>query len=154
RMAEDLVGRLELVADLRRAVCAEEFVIHYQPVVDLESSAVVGVEALVRWAHPTRGLLSPKDFIPLAEETGKIVELGAWVLRTACKQVAAWREETAGAEGLTLNVNVSTRQVRPGVLAEDVRTALQESGLPPDALTLEITESVLARRHEELRAVL
>jgi diguanylate cyclase (GGDEF)-like protein/PAS domain S-box-containing protein len=154
RMGEDLVGRLELVADLRRAVCAEEFVIHYQPVVDLESSAVVGVEALVRWAHPTRGLLSPRDFIPLAEETGKIVELGAWVLRSACKQVAAWRRETPGAKSLTLNVNVSTRQVRPGVLADDVRTALEESGLAPAALTLEITESVLARRHEELRAVL
>jgi EAL domain-containing protein (putative c-di-GMP-specific phosphodiesterase class I) len=153
-MAEDLVGRLELVADLRRAVCDEEFVIHYQPVVDLESNAVVGVEALVRWNHPTRGLLTPRDFIPLAEETGKIVELGAWVLHTACAQVAAWRRETPGAQGLTLNVNVSTRQVRPGVLVEDVRKALDDSGLPPEVLTLEITESVLARRHEELRAVL
>jgi len=154
RMGEDLVGRLELVADLRRAVCAEEFVIHYQPVVDLESSAVVGVEALVRWEHPTRGLLSPREFIPLAEETGKIVELGAWVLRNACTQVAAWRRETPGAERLTLNVNVSTRQVRPGVIVDDVRAALEEAGLPPEALTLEITESLLARRHEELHAVL
>jgi diguanylate cyclase (GGDEF)-like protein/PAS domain S-box-containing protein len=154
RMAEDLVGHLELVTDLRRAVCAEEFVIHYQPVVDLESSAVVGVEALVRWEHPTRGLLSPRDFIPLAEETGKIVELGAWVLRTACRQVETWRRETPGAEHLTLYVNVSTRQVRPGVLAEDVRKALAESGLPPGVLTLELTESLLARRHEELRAAL
>jgi diguanylate cyclase (GGDEF)-like protein/PAS domain S-box-containing protein len=154
RMAEDLVGRLELVAELRRASCDDEFVIHYQPVVDLHSNAVVGVEALVRWAHPTRGLLSPRDFIPLAEETGKIVELGAWVLRNACKQVAEWRRETPGAEALTLNVNVSTRQVRPGVLVEDVRGALEESGLPAEVLTLEITESVLARRHEELRAVL
>ncbi len=154
RMAEDLVGRLELVADLRRAVCDDEFVIHYQPVVELESNAVVGVEALVRWNHPTRGLLSPHDFIPVAEETGKIVELGAWVLRTACKQVATWRRETPGAEALTLNVNISTRQVRPGILVEDVRQTLDESGLPPEVLTLEITESVLARRHEELRAVL
>jgi diguanylate cyclase (GGDEF)-like protein/PAS domain S-box-containing protein len=154
RMAEDLVGRLELVADLRRAACAEEFVIHYQPVVDLESSAVVGVEALLRWEHPRRGQLSPREFIPLAEETGKIVELGAWVLHNACKQVAAWRRDTPGAESLTLNVNVSTRQVRPGVLVDDVRAALEESGLPPEALTLEITESLLARRHEELRAVL
>ena len=154
RMAEDMVGRLQLVADLRRAVCADEFVIHYQPVVDLELNAVVGVEALLRWEHPTRGLLSPRDFIPLAEETGKIVELGAWVLRKACTQVAAWRLETPGAENLTLNVNVSTRQVRPGVLVDDVRKALEESGLPPAALTLEITESLLARRHDELRAVL
>ena len=154
RMAEDLVGRLELVAELRRARVDQEFVVYYQPVVDLESGAVVGVEALVRWAHPTRGLLPPSDFIPLAEETGKIVELGAWVLRESCADVARWRAETPGAATLTLNVNVSTRQVRPGVLVEDVRAALAESGLPSEALTLELTESVLARRHEELRAVL
>ena len=152
-MAEDLVGRLELVAELRRAR-REEFVVHYQPVVDLESHAVVGVEALVRWAHPTHGLLLPGEFIPLAEETGKIVELGAWVLAEACAQVARWRAETPGSSELTLNVNVSTRQVRPGVLVEAVRSALADSGLPPEALTLELTESVLARRHEELRAVL
>ncbi len=152
-MVEDFVGRLELVAELRRAR-REEFVVHYQPVVDLESRAVVGVEALVRWDHPTRGLIQPGDFIALAEETGKIVEIGAWVLDEACGQVARWRAETPGSARLTLNVNVSTRQVRPGVLVEAVRTALADSGLPPEALTLELTESVLARRHEELRAVL
>jgi len=152
-MAEDLVGRLELVAELRRARC-EEFVVHYQPLVDLDSGAVVGVEALVRWAHPTRGLMQPGEFIGLAEETGKIVEIGAWVLTEACAQVARWRTETSGAADLNLNVNVSTRQVRPGVLVDAVRAALTESGLPPEALTLELTESVLARRHEELRAVL
>jgi len=148
-MSEDLVGRLELVAELRRALPAE-FVVHYQPLVDLESRAVVGVEALVRWNHPTRGLLQPSEFISLAEETGKIVEIGAWVLAEACGQVAHWRAETPGAAALTLNVNVSTRQVRPGILLESVRVALERSGLPPEALT----ESVLARRHEELRAVL
>jgi diguanylate cyclase (GGDEF)-like protein/PAS domain S-box-containing protein len=152
-MAEDLVGRLELVAELRRAR-PDEFVVHYQPLVNLDNGAVVGVEALVRWNHPTRGLLPPGDFITLAEETGKIVEIGAWVLAEACVQVARWRAETAGAEALTLNVNVSTRQVRPGILLESVRVALERSGLPPEALTLELTESVLARRHEELRAVL
>jgi diguanylate cyclase (GGDEF)-like protein/PAS domain S-box-containing protein len=153
-MGEELVGRLELVAELRRARCDDEFVLHYQPVVDLESGALVGVEALVRWAHPTRGLLEPAAFIPLAEETGKIVELGRWVLHEACRQVAGWRSENPGAEALSLNVNVSTRQVRNGVLVEDVKSALAASGLPPDALTLELTESVLARRHEELRSVL
>ena len=152
-MAEDLVGRLELVAELRRAR-REEFVVHYQPLVDLDSGAVVGVEALVRWAHPSRGLIQPGEFIGLAEETGKIVEIGAWVLTEACAQVARWRFETSGAADLNLNVNVSTRQVRPGVLVDAVRAALTESGLPPEALTLELTESVLARRHEELRAVL
>jgi EAL domain-containing protein (putative c-di-GMP-specific phosphodiesterase class I) len=115
---------------------------------------VVGVEALVRWAHPTRGLLPPGDFIGLAEETGRIVDIGAWVLAEACAQVARWRSETPGSADLTLNVNVSTRQVRPGILVQAVRSALAESGLPPEALTLELTESVLARRHEELRAVL
>ena len=153
-MGEELVGRLELVAELRRARCDEDFVLHYQPVVDLESGAVVGVEALVRWAHPTRGLLQPGEFVALAEETGKIVELGRWVLHEACRQVAGWRAETKGAEALSLNVNVSTRQVCPGVLVDDVRDALAASGLPPAALTLELTESVLARRHEELRSVL
>ena len=153
-MAEDLVGRLELVADLRRARCDEDFVIHYQPVVDLESGAVVGVEALVRWVHATRGVLPPNDFIPLAEETGKIVELGAWVLRDACAQVARWRADVRGAEALALSVNVSTRQVRPGVLVEDVQEALAASGLEPEALTLELTESVLPQRHDELRMVL
>ena len=152
-MAEDLVGRLELVAELRRAR-RDEFVVHYQPLVDLDSGAVVGVEAHVRWAHPTRGLMQPSEFIGLAEETGKIVEIGAWVLTEACAQVARWRTETAGAADLTLNVNVSTRQVRPGVLVDAVGAALTDSGLPPEALTLELTESVLARRHEELRAVL
>ena len=98
-MGEELVGRLELVAELRRARCDEEFVLHYQPVVDLESGALVGVEALVRWAHPTRGLLEPAAFIPLAEETGKIVELGRWVLHEACRQVAAWRSETPRRRG-------------------------------------------------------
>src|SRR5262245_18876192 len=146
-MAEDLVGRLELVAELRRAR-QDDFVVHYQPLVDLEKRAVVGVEALVRWAHPTRGLVQPGEFIPLAEETGKIVEIGAWVLTEACAQVAKWRAETPGAAALTLNVNVSTRQVRPGILLESVRVALERSGLPPEALTLELTESVLARRHE------
>ncbi|MGH3065638.1 MAG: putative bifunctional diguanylate cyclase/phosphodiesterase [Gaiellaceae bacterium] len=153
-MAEDLVGRLELVADLRRARCDEEFVVHYQPVVNLESSAVVGVEALVRWVHPTRGVLLPSEFIPLAEETGKIVELGAWVLREACTEVARWRADGQGAEALALSVNVSTRQVRPDLLVEDVKEALAVSGLEPAALTLELTESVLPQRHEELKAVL
>jgi diguanylate cyclase (GGDEF)-like protein/PAS domain S-box-containing protein len=153
-MGDELVGRLELVAELRRARCDEEFVLHYQPVVDLESGAVVGVEALVRWSHPTRGLLPPGAFISLAEETGKIVELGRWVLLEACRQVAAWRAATPGASALTLSVNVSTRQVRHGVLVDDVKSALAASGLPAQALTLELTESVLARRHDELKSVL
>jgi diguanylate cyclase (GGDEF)-like protein/PAS domain S-box-containing protein len=145
RMDEDVVGRLELVGDLRRATVAEEFVVHYQPTVELATGSLVGVEALVRWHHPTRGLVPPLEFIPLAEETGSIVEIGRWVLEQACLQGARWRKTLPGAEELQVSVNVSIRQVRRPGLLEDVRDALAVSGLPPEALTLEITESVLAR---------
>jgi diguanylate cyclase (GGDEF)-like protein/PAS domain S-box-containing protein len=154
RMDEDVVGRLDLVSDLRRALVEEEFVVHYQPTVELATSALVGVEALLRWQHPTRGLIPPLDFIPLAEETGRIIEIGRWVLSEACRQTAKWRAELPGAEKLRVSVNVSTRQVRRPGLVEDVRAALEFSGLPAEALTLEITESVLAGRREELTSIL
>jgi diguanylate cyclase (GGDEF)-like protein len=154
RMDEDVVGRLELVADLRRARIDEEFVLHYQPTVELSTGAVVGVEALVRWQHPTRGLLQPSSFIPLAEETGRIVEIGSWVLGEACRQTARWRTELAGGQDLSVSVNVSTRQVRRPDLLENVQRALAGSGLEPGFLTLEITESVLARRREEMTSIL
>jgi len=153
-MDEDVVGRLELVADLRRANIDEEFVLHYQPTVELTTGAIVGAEALVRWLHPTRGLLPPADFIALAEETGRIVDIGRWVLDDACRRMAQWREELPGGESLTVSVNVSARQVhRPGLI-EDVLRALAGSGLAPEALTLEITESVLARRRDEMVSIL
>ncbi len=154
RMEEDIVGRLELVADLRRVRPDEDLVLHYQPTVDLATGAIVGVEGLVRWQHPTRGLLAPSSFIPLAEETGRIVEIGRWVLAEACRRAARWRAEIPGAAALQVSVNVSTRQVRRPGLVEDVRAALQASGLDPAALTLEITESVLARRREEMTSIL
>jgi diguanylate cyclase (GGDEF)-like protein/PAS domain S-box-containing protein len=154
RMDEHLVGRLELVADLRRADIASEFDLHYQPVVELLSGAVRGVEALVRWEHPTRGLLQPSEFVHLAEETGRIVEIGRWVLAEACRQTAEWHERLEGGHGLSVSVNVSTRQVRRPGLLDDVDAALAGSGLEPGDLTLEITESVLARRREELTSIL
>jgi diguanylate cyclase (GGDEF)-like protein/PAS domain S-box-containing protein len=154
KMDEDVVGRLELVADLRRACIDQEFVLHYQPTVELATGAIVGVEAVVRWQHPTRGPLQPSDFIPLAEETGRIVDIGRWVLTEACRQAARWRRELAGCRSLSVSVNVSMRQVRRPVLVDDVSRALEESGLAPDALTLEITESVLARRREEMTSIL
>jgi diguanylate cyclase (GGDEF)-like protein/PAS domain S-box-containing protein len=152
RMDEDVVGRLELVGDLRRARIEEEFVVHYQPTVALATGSLVGVEALLRWQHTTRGLVPPNEFIPLAEETGRIVEIGRWVLEEACRQTARWRSGLRGAEELRVSVNVSTRQVRRPGLLEDVRSALERSGLPAEALTLEITESVLAR--EEMSSIL
>jgi diguanylate cyclase (GGDEF)-like protein/PAS domain S-box-containing protein len=154
RMDQHLVGRLEPVADLRRADIAEEFVLHYQPIVELLTGAVLGVEALVRWQHPTRGLLPPSEFIHLAEETGRIVDIGSWVLAEACCQTATWRQRVPGAAGLVVSVNVSTRQVRRPGLREDVEAALAGSGLAPQDLTLEITESVLARRREEMTSIL
>ena len=154
RMEEDVVGRLELVADLRRARVAEEFVLRYQPTVELQTGALVGVEALVRWQHPTRGLLQPASFIPTAEETGRIVDIGRWVLTEACREAVRLRAEVPGAADLEVSVNVSTRQVRRPGLVEDVRAALETSGLEPSALTLEITESVFARRRDEMTSIL
>lgn len=153
RMDEDLVGRLELVSDLRRADVTEEFVIHYQPVVDLATGDVLAMEALVRWQHPARGLLPPSEFIAAAEETGRIVEIGCWVLAEACRQTARWHEELVGAPQ-RVSVNVSTRQVRRPELLAAVDVALTASGLGPGDLVLEITETVLARRREEMTSIL
>jgi diguanylate cyclase (GGDEF)-like protein/PAS domain S-box-containing protein len=153
RMDEGVAGRLELVADLRRANADEDFVLQYQPAVDLATGTVVGLEALVRWQHPRRGPLMPAEFIPLAEETGRIVEIGRWVLAEACRQVAIWRERL-GTESLTVSANVSPRQVRRPGLLEDVQAALAGSGLDPSALTLEITESVLVGPRDDLIGIL
>jgi diguanylate cyclase (GGDEF)-like protein/PAS domain S-box-containing protein len=150
-MDEALLGRLKLIADLRQANLAEELVLHYQPTVDLRTSAIVGLEALVRWQHPTRGLLPPGAFIPAVEETLLIDEIGRWVLAEACRQAARWRREHTG-ETLTMSVNVSARQLERQVLVDDVRAVLEESGLDPSDLTLEITESALAHGHDEARA--
>jgi diguanylate cyclase (GGDEF)-like protein/PAS domain S-box-containing protein len=148
------VGALELVAELRRASIEKEFVLQYQPEVELATGAIVGLEALVRWRHPTRGLLPPSEFVQLAEETGRIVAIGRWVLGEASRQLAEWRAAFPAARDLSVSVNVSPRQVRGPGLVEDVRDALDGAGLPPQALVLEITESVLAQRRDEMRRVL
>ena len=132
--------RLEKEADLRRALTRNEFVLHFQPIVRLDSGAVVGVEALVRWEHPERGMVPPIEFIPLAEETGLIVELGRWVLDQACREVGAWPPGPDG-EPLRLSVNLSTRQLRDQALVQHVSSILDTTGFPPERLVLEITES-------------
>jgi diguanylate cyclase (GGDEF)-like protein/PAS domain S-box-containing protein len=142
------ITRLELEAELRWAIANEELVLHYQPIVDLGTGSIAGAEALVRWQHPRRGMVSPADFIPLAETTDLVVPLGRWVLHAACRAAAEWPEPgCAGggraADGLPVSVNVSGRQLqRPGFV-EDVTEALRVSGLAPARLTLEVTESVL-----------
>jgi len=141
-------ARLALEAELHRAVERGQFIVHYQPTVELQTGRITGVEALVRWQHPERGLLPPVEFIPLAEETGLIVPIGAWVLGVACRQAAAWAAEYAPDPPLTMAVNLSARQLqRPEVVAE-VTAALAESGLPPGQLLLEITESLLVNNAE------
>ena len=148
-MRTALLARIELEADLRHALDRDELSLVYQPVVELESGRTVGVEALARWAHPTRGMIAPLTFIPVAEEIGVIGAIGRWVLREACRQLAAWRRL---APGLVLNVNLSAVQLRDDRLAGDVEQALRAHGLPGAALTLEITESMLLSGDEDTAA--
>ena len=135
--------RLMLESGLRKALEQGELVLHYQPKVSLADGAVTGVEALLRWVHPDFGLVPPAEFIPLAEETGLIVPIGAWVLRTACAQVHAWHR--AGHPGIDLAVNISARQFQERSFVPSVATALAETGFPAERIELELTESVIMR---------
>ncbi|HYT38298.1 MAG TPA: EAL domain-containing protein, partial [Acidimicrobiia bacterium] len=139
RMRDVAVERSGLRTDLEWALQREELAIHYQPLVVVATGAVRGFEALLRWEHPKRGLLAPREFIDLAEESGLIVSIGSWVLRRACGQAEAWRR--ALGRDFTMSVNVSARQLQDPGLVGEIATALQESGLDPGALVLEITES-------------
>jgi EAL domain-containing protein (putative c-di-GMP-specific phosphodiesterase class I) len=139
----DALEYLKLSGHLRRALDREEFLVYFQPKVDIEARRVIGAEALVRWSHPELGIVSPDKFIPLAEEQGLIVELGAWVLRAACRQIQQWRQQ--GLPQMQLSVNVSAVQLAQGKILHAVRSALEETALPPDHLVLELTESVLLR---------
>jgi diguanylate cyclase (GGDEF)-like protein len=139
--------RLTLANDLRRAIDRGEFELHYQPRVDLDANRTVGMEALLRWRHPKRGLVSPDQFIPLAEETGLIVPIGAWVIREACRQNKAWHD--AGLPSLRVAVNISGVQFRQKDLLETIGSALRETGLPSECLEVEITESVVMQSAAE-----
>ena len=141
-MQDAVHSRMELEIDLRDALSNREFFLVYQPTFDLRDMSPTGVEALIRWRHPTREIVQPNDFIPLLEETGLIIEVGAWVLNEACRQGAIWRQ--AG-HPIGMAVNVSGRQLDDDELVGDVRKALAESGLDASALTLEITETTLMR---------
>jgi EAL domain-containing protein (putative c-di-GMP-specific phosphodiesterase class I) len=140
-----VVGRLRKERALRRALQRDELRVHYQPVVSLPDLGVTGVEALVRWEHPERGLLAPAEFVPLAEETGLILELGDWVLAEACRQAAAWTGVLGEDRTLEVAVNLSTKQLSQADLAKRVAALLERYGLPPAqvALCLEITESLM-----------
>ncbi|MCR4304672.1 MAG: GGDEF domain-containing phosphodiesterase, partial [Gallionella sp.] len=144
--------RLALETDLRRALERREFLLHYQPKVDLASGRVTGMEALLRWQHPKQGLISPLNFIPLLEETGLIVPVGEWVLRSACAQNKSWQD--AGLAALRVAVNLSARQFQQPGLVEMVGNVLAETGLDPGYLELELTESILLEHTEESLATL
>ncbi|MCA1798322.1 MAG: EAL domain-containing protein [Xanthomonadaceae bacterium] len=152
KLNEHSLGRLALEADLASALNNNEFVVHYQARVDARSNQIVGAEALVRWNRPGVGLVPPLEFIPVAEETGQIVEIGKWVLREACRQCVAWHQE--GFPGLRMSVNLSARQFSDRVLLDDLQSALQQSRMPPELLELEITESMLMRDAEQAKRVL
>ena len=149
RMYADIRERLDLEAALRTAIEGNELTLHYQPIVHLQSGAIYGVEALVRWENPRYGRLLPQHFIPLAEETGLIVQLGAWVLGEACRQLRTWRLEYPQVP-LAISVNISGRQLQGAGLADALRQALASSGVDPAAVVLEITESVLMQQTESV----
>jgi diguanylate cyclase (GGDEF)-like protein/PAS domain S-box-containing protein len=159
-MHDRVVARLALRADLQQALEREEFQLHYQPLVRLDDGAVTGVEALLRWRHPSRGVIPPGDFIPFAEETGLIVEIGRWVLQEGCRQAKELRDRMRGGVQPTIGINLSVKQLFHADIVADVSGALTAAGLEPEALTLEITESVMmtdtdlaVARLNELRAL-
>jgi EAL domain-containing protein (putative c-di-GMP-specific phosphodiesterase class I) len=142
-MHADAIRRIEVESELRTALEKSQFILHYQPTIDLQTGRLTGVEALVRWQHPRRGLVPPMEFIPLAEESGLIVPLGQWTIREACRQVRLWQQEIPAGEPLALNVNLSARQLRHPNIVRDIADALDDTGMLPNRLVLEITESVL-----------
>ena len=148
-MQEVLRERLRLEEDIGRALERDEFFIEFQPVIDLHTRGLLGVEALVRWRHPEHGVILPGRFVPVAEESGQIVELGRWVLVEACRRVRDWRDSIAGGTGLRVAVNISGRHLQRADLVADVARALQYSGLEAGNLVIELTESTIMHNTED-----
>ncbi len=145
---------LQLENDLRRAIERQEFTLHYQPIINLETNELAGFEALVRWQHPERGIISPGEFIPLAEETELIIPIGELLLGEACRQMREWQERSPSAANLTMSVNLSGKQLRQADLVDQVKQTLKTTGLEPTSLRLEITESVVMENAEMATAML
>jgi diguanylate cyclase (GGDEF)-like protein/PAS domain S-box-containing protein len=139
---------LQMETDLRRAIERKEFVLHYQPIVALETGTIRGFEALIRWQHPERGFVSPDEFIPIAEETGLIIPIGQWVLRQACRQIHEWQVQFPQYPPLQVSVNLSSKQFINSNLSEQVRQILKETEVEPQSLKLEITESMVMENFE------
>lgn len=148
------VERLQLENDLRRAIEREEFVVYYQPVIALDDERLEGFEALVRWQHPEKGLISPGKFIPVAEETGAIVPLGEWVMRAACQQMRAWQMAGLVELDATISVNVAGKQFSQANLVSTIQRILQQTKLAPRCLCVEVTESLIFENADEIAATL
>jgi diguanylate cyclase (GGDEF)-like protein len=143
RMHAGVIARLQMEADLRQAVDRHEFVLHYQPIMDLQTSRLIGFEALIRWNHPRQGMIYPLEFIPLAEETGLIGPIGEWVLFEACRRLQRWQLQYPQDPPLTMSMNISGKQFSRSDLVEVLTRILLETSLSPDSLALEITESMI-----------
>jgi diguanylate cyclase (GGDEF)-like protein/PAS domain S-box-containing protein len=146
--------RLQMETDLRKGLERGEFSLHYQPIVSLRTGRIAGTEALLRWNHPERGWISPLDFVPIAEDTGLILQVGRRVIAEACRQLREWQARTAAAEGLSVSVNLSVRQFSQADLVEQVRDAIARSGIAPGLLRLEVTESVVVENVDAAAATL
>jgi diguanylate cyclase (GGDEF)-like protein len=153
-MLATAVRRMKLESDLARALERREFCLFYQPLVAMRSGSLVGFEALVRWRHPANGMVNPNDFIPLAEETGVIIPLGEWILYEACRQLKDWQITLPGASELRMNINVSGKQLESPNFIATIEGALATTGLGPERINLEITESVLLHDAEDVRETL
>jgi EAL domain-containing protein (putative c-di-GMP-specific phosphodiesterase class I) len=153
-MQQEQTNRLQLDNDLRKAVQESQFEVYYQPIVILETGVIQGFEALVRWNHPTHGVISPGVFIPVAEQTGLINEIGLWVLREACRQALSWNQQRSELTPHYVAVNLSARQCKDPRLIENVSAILEATGLPPECLHLELTESMVCEEMTETSKVL
>ena len=142
-MYQTVCHRLQLETDLRKAIQHNEFVLHYQPIVELETETIVGVEALIRWHHPTKGLISPDQFVPIAEETGFILKLGRWALKEACHQLCYWQRQQIVNSSFSISVNVSAYQFAQPDFIKQIDEILEETQLDPQCLKLEVTETVI-----------
>ena len=151
-MLDEHTERIEIGNDLRHAISRSQLLLNYQPLVSIADQRTIGFEALIRWNHPTRGLVSPSLFIPIAETNGLIVEIGDWVLVEACRQASEWRDQVA--RDILMSINVSIRQLEVEGFADSVVRSLEQSGLPARLLKLEVTESMLMRDPERIIAVL
>ncbi|MBR8830724.1 MAG: hypothetical protein N5P05_000774 [Chroococcopsis gigantea SAG 12.99] len=151
-MHQQALERLQLESELRRALEKREFVVHYQPIVSLAAKKIVGFEALIRWQHPDKGLIPPYQFIPIAEETGLIISLGYWILKTACSQTRTWQKQFN--YPLQISVNLSSKQLRDPLLIQTITTILQQTDLDPQTLKLEVTESLLIENIDRATEIL